>query len=253
VANMLILPQNSAAAQALGMNLQRVREQIARAAEAARRTVDSITLVAVSKGHGVELMRAAVQHGVRDFGESYLQEALPKIEALRDTAALTWHFIGRLQANKTRPIAERFAWVHSVDRLKVAERLSAQRPHYAPPLNVCLEVSLAREATKGGIEPGQALELAAAVQALPRLRLRGLMCMLPAGLDAADARQGFAALRELRARINATAVSSAAPALDSLSMGMSEDFRAAILEGATLVRIGSAIFGPRALADAMAP
>jgi pyridoxal phosphate enzyme (YggS family) len=250
---MLILPQNSAAAQALGMNLQRVREQIARAAEAARRTVDSITLVAVSKGHGVELMRRAVQLGVGDFGESYVQEALPKIEALRDTPSLTWHFIGRLQANKTRPIAERFAWVHGVDRLKIAERLSAQRPHYAPALNVCLEVSLAGEATKGGIEPGEALELAAAVQALPQLRLRGLMCMLPAGLGTAAAREAFAALRELRARINATVVSAAAPALDSLSMGMSEDFREAILEGATLVRIGSAIFGPRAPDDAAAP
>src|SRR3974390_1120040 len=157
---MLIVPQNSAAADALAANLRSVRAEIARSAETAHRTVDSITLVAVSKGHGAGLIRAAATLGVADFGESYLQEALPKIEQLGDQPQLVWHFIGRVQTNKTRPIAERFAWVHGVDRLRIAERLSTQRPHYAPPLQVCLEVSLAGEASKGGIAPGKVAELA---------------------------------------------------------------------------------------------
>jgi PLP dependent protein len=236
---MLIGPQISSADEDIWANLQAVRAEIAAAAAAAHRTDDSITLVAVSKGHGPERVRAAAARGVSDFGESYLQEALPKIDALRDLA-LTWHFIGRIQANKSALIAERFDWVHGVDRLKIAERLSAQRPHYAAPLQVCIQVNIAAETGKGGVEPDAAPELAQAVRALPRLRLRGLMCILPAGLSAQDNRRAFHALELLQQQINARG-----GALDALSMGMSADFREAIQQGATLLRIGSAIFGPR--------
>ncbi len=236
---MLIGPQNSPVERALAANLQAVRAQIAAAAAAAHSSAVSVTLVAVSKGHGAEMVRAAAACGVSDFGESYLQEALPKIQALRDLA-LTWHFIGRIQANKTRPIAEQFDWVHGVDRLRTAERLSAQRPHYAAPLQVCLQVNIGAESGKAGVEPALAAELAAAVRALPRLQLRGLMCILPAGQSEQDNRRAFCALRLLLLQINARGGT-----LDTLSMGMSADFRAAILEGATLVRVGTAIFGPR--------
>ena len=157
--------------------------------------------------------------GLRDFGESYVAEALPKIEALQELA-LTWHFIGRIQANKTRPIATHFDWVHGVDRLRVAERLSEQRPFHAQPLQVCLQVNIAADARKGGVEPAEVGALAAAVHALPRLRLRGLMCILPAGRDARENRRDFAALRELQRQIDRPELG-----LDTLSMGMSADFR----------------------------
>jgi pyridoxal phosphate enzyme (YggS family) len=169
-----------------------------------------------------------------------VQEAIPKLQSLRDQQ-LTWHFIGRVQANKSRDIAECFDWVHGVDRLKVAERLSAQRPHYAPRLNICLQVNIAADSAKGGIEPASAIELARAVGNLPRLHLRGLMCMLPADGAADDNRGAFRALRQLLERVNEVTGSS----LDTLSMGMSADFREAILEGATLIRVGTAIFGAR--------
>ncbi|MGH8179437.1 MAG: YggS family pyridoxal phosphate-dependent enzyme, partial [Steroidobacteraceae bacterium] len=172
-------------------------------------------------------------------GESYLAEALGKMEALGDLP-LTWHFVGRLQANKTRQVAERFAWVHGVDRLKIAERLAAQRPYHAPPLNICIQVSLAQEASKGGAPAPEVAALAAAVAALPRLTLRGLMCIPPEESDPGHQREWFARLRALRDSLNRGGL-----ALDTLSMGMSGDFEAAIQEGATLVRIGTALFGPR--------
>jgi pyridoxal phosphate enzyme (YggS family) len=201
--------------------------------------VESITVIAVSKGHAAEQVRAAADCGVRDFAESYLQEASRKIEALPDLTA-TWHFIGRVQANKTREIAERFDWVHGIDRMKIAERLSAQRPHYAPPLQVCLQVNIAAEIAKAGIEPAMTAQLAQSVSTLPRLQLRGLMCMLPADLSHEDNRRLFGAMRTLLERVNVSGGS-----LDTLSMGMSDDFSDAVLEGATLIRVGTAIFGPR--------
>jgi hypothetical protein len=188
-------------------------------------------------------------------GESYLQEAIGKRAALADLP-LTWHFIGRLQANKTRSIAEQFDWVHGVDRLHIAERLSAQRPASLPPLNTCIQLNIAEEPAKAGVAPADLPGLAAAIATLPGLKLRGLMCMLPAGLDPPTNRRLFAATRGWLERLNAqrrAAPASApargapapAPPLDTLSMGMSEDFPEAIAEGATCIRIGTALFGPR--------
>jgi len=219
--------------------LANVRARIAAAAAGAGRSADSITVLGVSKGHPAELIRTAAAAGVADIGESYLAEALGKMEALADLA-VTWHFIGRLQANKTRPVAERFAWVHGIDRLKVAERLAAQRPYHAPALNVCIQVNLAGEATKGGVPAAEVPDLAAAVAALPRLALRGLMCIPPEEADPGRQRGWFARLRALKDSLNAGGLG-----LDTLSMGMSGDFEAAIQEGATVVRIGTALFGAR--------
>ena len=236
---MLIGPQNSAAAGILAKNLQSLRREIAAAARSADRSEDCVTLVAVSKGQAESCIRAAAALGLRHFGESYLQEALPKIEQLRPRE-LVWHFIGRIQANKTRAIAECFDWVHSLDRLGIAERLSAQRPHYAAPLQVCIQVNIDTQAGKAGTDAEGAVNLALAVRALPRLRVRGLMCITRAGQGPAADRACFAALRALRERINERGL-----ALDTLSMGMSADFRDAILEGATMIRIGTSLFGPR--------
>jgi pyridoxal phosphate enzyme (YggS family) len=219
--------------------LRQLRARIAAAAAAAGRTEQSVTLVGVSKGHGTAAVRAMAQLGVEHFGESYLQEALPKMDMLAQLE-LNWHFIGRLQANKTRGVAERFAWVHAVDRLRIAARLAAQRPPFAPPLNVCLQVKLAAAADRGGVPAAQLPALAAAVAALPQLRLRGLMCMLPEGLDAAAQRAQFEAVHELLVALNRGGAQ-----LDTLSMGMSGDFEAAIGAGATLVRIGTMLFGSR--------
>jgi PLP dependent protein len=238
---MLIAPQNSAAALTLAENLLSLRREISAAAATAHRSERSVTLVAVSKGQEASTLRAAAALGIRDFGESYLQEALAKHALLTDLP-LTWHFIGRVQSNKTRPLAEQFDWVHGIERLKIAERLSAQRPPGLAALNVCLQINIAAEPRKAGIAPAAAAPLAAAVARLPRLRLRGLMCILPAGLAAADARRAFGALRALLEQLNA-----AGAALDTLSMGMSADFREAIVEGATLVRVGTALFGAREL------
>jgi len=236
---MLIGPQN------LVRNLETVRERIARAAARAGRNADSITLVGATKSQPCAAIEAAARAGLTDFGESYVQEALGKLAELGESAAtrlppLTWHFIGRMQANKTRPVAEHFSWVHTVERAKIAERLSAQRPFHAPALNVCIEVNLGAEAAKGGAAPGEVETLVAAIAALPRLKLRGLMC-LPPGEEAEDAqRRWFAELRRLFERLNAQGAG-----LDTLSMGMTADLEAAVLEGATLVRVGTAIFGPR--------
>ncbi len=219
--------------------VREVRARMARAAAAAGHNAQSVTLLAAGKAQPVELLAAAADCGVSDFGESYLQEALAKIAALRERP-LTWHFIGRIQANKTRPIAETFAWVHALDRLKVAERLAAQRPSNLPPLNVCLEVNLAGEAGKGGVSPAELPALAAAVARLPCLTLRGLMCIPPQETEPARQRAWFARLRGLKEDLNAGGHS-----LDTLSMGMSGDFEAAIQEGATIVRLGTVLFGAR--------
>jgi PLP dependent protein len=237
---MLIAPHNSSVDRLISDNLRTVRNEIASAAAAACRTVESITVIAVSKGHAAHYVRAAAACGSRHFGESYVQEASPKMEALRELA-LTWHFIGRLQSNKSRLIAESFDWVHGVDRPSIAQRLSEQRPHYAPPLQVCIQVNIANEVGKAGVEPAAAAELVQAVRALPRLCLRGLTCILPADQSSDDNRRAFHNLRTLAEHVNA----STGAGLDTLSMGMSADYREAVLEGATLLRIGTAIFGPR--------
>jgi PLP dependent protein len=237
---MLSRPQNCVADARLAERLEQLRQRIAAAARTAGRTEHSVTLVAVSKGHTAAAIAAAAAAGCRDFGESYVQEAQPKLAALRDHG-LVWHFIGRLQANKTRSIAEQFDWVHGVDRLQLATRLAAQRPFHAPPLNVCLQVNILGEPGKAGVAPEDLPALAAAVAPLPRLKLRGLMCMLPEGLDRAAQQAAFA-----RVAAWLDLLRTATPQLDSLSMGMSGDFEAAIAAGATLLRIGTAIFGPRA-------
>ena len=236
---MLIGPQNSTAAAGLAHRYHELRARIAAAATAAGRSEDCVTLLAVSKGHGAAAVQALAQLGVEHFGENYLQEAVPKLAALAGME-LSWHFIGGLQANKTRTIAERFAWVHGVDRLRIAERLAAQRPHFSPPLNVCVQVRLAASAERSGAAATAVPALAAAVAALPRLRLRGLMCMLPAGLEPQQQRARFNEVRALYDRLNRDGAG-----MDTLSMGMSGDFEAAIASGSTMVRIGSALFGVR--------
>lgn len=216
-----------------------LRNRIKSAATAAMRNVDSVTLLAVSKAQPADRIRAAAALGLTEFGESYVQEALDKIEALHDLK-LTWHFIGRLQANKTRLVAASFDWVHGVDRLKIAERLSEQRPFHAPPLNVCIQVNIAGETSKGGVSTAELPELVNAIGQLPRLKLRGLMCIPPDEDDPARQRLWFANMRHTLEELNATGAG-----LDTLSMGMSGDFESAILEGSTLVRIGTALFGSR--------
>ena len=223
----------------IAANLQAVRERIAAACVAAGRPVAAVELLAVSKTWPAAAVRDAAAAGQRRFGESYVQEAVPKVAALRDLD-LEWHFIGPLQSNKTRPVAEAFAWVHSVERLKIAERLSQQRPPGLGPLNVCLQVNVSGEASKSGCAPGEVAALAPAVAQLPNLRLRGLMAIPEPGEDVATQRRRFAILRELRERLAADGL-----VLDTLSMGMSDDLEAAVLEGATMVRVGTAIFGER--------
>jgi len=217
-----------------------VRSRIAAAARRAGRDPATVRLLAVSKQQPEAAIRVLAAAGQLAFGENYVQESLAKIDALRDLP-LAWHFIGQLQANKTREVAERFQWVHTVDRLRIAERLSGQRPHHAPPLEVLIQVKLADEAAKGGVTPAELPALATAVAALPRLNLRGLMCIPPDTATEHEQRRPFRRLRELRDGLNA-----AGHRLDDLSMGMSNDLEAAILEGATIVRVGTAVFGPRA-------
>jgi len=224
----------------IAANLQAVRARIAAACIAAGRTAGSVQLLAVSKTWPAARVREAVAAGQRAFGENYVQEAVEKATELKDLG-LEWHFIGPLQSNKTRPVAETFAWAHSVDRLKVAERLAAQRPPGHPPLQVCLQVNVSGEASKSGCAPQQALELASAVTRLPNLRLRGLMAIPEPTTDLQRQQQQFALLRLTLERINA----EPGFMLDTLSMGMTDDLEAAIMEGATMVRIGTAIFGKR--------
>ena len=200
-------------------------------------------LLAVSKTFGADAVQEAVAAGQRAFGENYLQEGLDKIRALTETlpaVALEWHFIGPIQSNKTRPIAENFAWVHTVERLKIAQRLSEQRPAGLAPLNICLQVNISGEASKSGVTPAELPALAQAVAALPNLRLRGLMAIPEPEEDFERQRAAFAQLRVLYEQLRADGF-----ALDTLSMGMSADLRAAVFEGATIVRVGSAIFGAR--------
>jgi hypothetical protein len=217
-----------------------VRARIVRAAELAGRDPGSVRLLAVSKQQPAAMVRAAVTAGQTEFGENYVQEGIDKVAALADVPGLAWHFIGQLQGNKTREVAACFDWVHTVDRERIASRLSAQRPRDAAPLQVLLQVRLADEPGKGGVTPIAAPALATAVAALPRLQLRGLMCIPPPATDLAAQRQPFRQLRELLESLNA-----AGHALDTLSMGMSDDLEAAVLEGATIVRVGTAIFGRR--------
>jgi len=226
--------------QILPANVARIRERIERATALAGRPAGSVTLIAVSKDQPLPLLTAARDAGVSDFGENYLQEALSKLAAL-PRPGLTWHFIGQLQSNKTRAVAEQFDWVHTVDRARIAERLSAQRPDALPPLQVCLEVLVEPEPGKGGVAPGAVAALAQELARLPRLKLRGLMCVPPPDAPVAVSRARFARVRALKEELNA-----AGHALDVLSMGMSDDFENAILEGATHVRIGTAVFGRRA-------
>lgn len=230
---MLIVPQN------LPLSIRAVRDRIARATAAAGRSVDSVTLLAVSKTHPVDLIRAASQEGIEHFGESYVQEALPKIETLRGLE-LTWHFVGQLQGNKTKAVAESFDWVHGVDRLRIAKRLSDQRPFHAPPLNICLQVNVGEESTKGGVSPAELPELARAVAELPRLKLRGLMCLPPPEEAPERQRYWFARTAQLLRGLHVPGTT-----LDTLSMGMSDSLEAAIEEGATIIRIGTALFGAR--------
>ena len=220
-------------------NYRKIQDLLAQAAAEAGRPADHIRLLAVSKTKPVEAILEAADAGQRDFGENFVQEGLQKIENCgRDD--LVWHFIGHLQSNKTRLVAEHFDWIHTVDRLKIARRLSDQRPSHAPPLNVCIEVNVDAEPSKSGVSPEALPALAGDVAALPRLKLRGLMC-LPAIREGFDAqRRPFAALRELLESLNEQGM-----ALDTLSMGMSADYAAAIQEGATIVRVGTAIFGAR--------
>jgi len=224
-------------------NLQLVQHRIANSAQAADRDPASIILLAVSKTFDVQAVWAAAQAGQRAFGENYVQEAIDKISATRELnpdLQLEWHFIGPIQSNKTRQIAEHFDWVHSVDRLKIAQRLSEQRPADMPPLQICLQVNVSGEATKSGLEPDALLELARAVVLLPNIRLRGLMAIPEPTEDVEQQRAAFAKLRFMQNDLQAVGIDT-----DTLSMGMSADMDAAIAEGATIVRIGTAIFGVR--------
>lgn len=217
-------------------NIAQVEARIRAAAEAVQRDVTSIHLLAVSKTKPAAALREAYAAGIRDFGENYLQEARAKQVELTDLP-LSWHFIGPIQSNKTREIAEHFAWVHSVDRLKIAQRLSEQRPADLPPLNICIQVNVSGEASKSGCTPEDLPALAAAIQALPRLTLRGLMAIPEPTEVRAEQDAAFAKVRSLQHSLNM--------GLDTLSMGMSHDLESAIAQGATWVRIGTALFGAR--------
>ena len=217
-------------------NILQVSSRIQAAAKAAHRDENSIHLLAVSKTKPAQALREAYAAGLRDFGENYLQEALGKQLELADLP-LIWHFIGPIQSNKTRAIAEHFDWVHSVDRLKIAQRLSEQRPAELPPLNICIQVNVSGEASKSGCTPEDLPALAAAISALPRLKLRGLMAIPEPTDDRAEQDAAFAAVQKLRASLDLP--------LDTLSMGMSHDLESAIAQGATWVRIGTALFGAR--------
>jgi PLP dependent protein len=231
----------------ISQKLQAVHAAIAHAALAAGRTPDAVTLLAVSKTFGADAVLEAVRAGQTAFGENYLQEALDKMDAVQAAqpgVALEWHFIGPLQSNKTRAVASRFDWVHSVEREKVAQRLAEQRPPHLPPLNVCLQVNLDAENTKSGAAPEQVPALARFVAQLPQLRLRGLMAIPAPNSEYARQRAAFRRLRQLFEQLQEQGL-----VLDTLSMGMSADLEAAIMEGATIVRVGSAIFGTREYAN----
>lgn len=219
--------------------LQAVNQRILAATARSGRARDSVRLLAVSKTFPAEAVREAFAAGQKAFGENYVQEALAKITALGDLDA-EWHFIGPLQSNKTRAVAENFSWVHSIDRARIADRLSAARPVGLPPLQVCIEVNISGEASKGGVTPEEAAALASHIRHLPRLKLRGLMAIPAPTEDPARQSMQFRHLRELQDQLNSQNFQ-----LDTLSMGMSADLESAIAEGATIVRVGSAIFGAR--------
>lgn len=218
--------------------LKSVRQEIEKAAAAAGHPVK---LLAVSKAHPVALLEAAYKAGQRDFGENYVQEALQKIADLRTHEDIIWHYIGPLQSNKTRDVAEAFHWVHTVDRLKIARRLSEQRPPHLSPLQVCIQVNISGESQKAGVTLPECEALAQEISQLPNLSLRGLMCIPRAGASEDELRQAFREMRLLQSRLQKDH-----PQLDTLSMGMSGDYLIAIEEGATIVRVGSRIFGARA-------
>ena len=224
-------------------NISAIETRLQRAASDAGRTVSDILLLAVSKTRTSAQIDEAMAAGINSFGENYLQEAIDKISAF-PRAKLDWHFIGPLQSNKTRLAAENFAWIHSVDRLKIAQRLSVQRPPSVVPLNICLQINIDNESTKSGFTPAQALEAALEIARLPSIRLRGLMAIPQSRDSLKDQRAPFRRLRELKDQINERLDNS--QKLDTLSMGMSGDLEAAILEGATIVRVGTDIFGARA-------
>jgi len=223
----------------ISAQIAKLLERVRLAAEKSQRPAGAITVLAVSKTHPAQAIRAAHRCGLEHFGESYLQEALAKMEELADLP-LTWHFIGPIQSNKTRPIAEHFAWVHRVDRGKNAQRLNDQRPPALPPLQVCLQVNISGETSKSGVSLDELPRLAGEVAGMPRLQLRGLMAIPAPTNDAGQQRAAFASLRRALAQVQAFA-----PGADTLSMGMSDDLEAAIAEGATMVRIGTDIFGSR--------
>lgn len=227
----------------ISANLQALHARIYATCVAAHRPVGTVQLVAVSKTWPASCLREAVACGQRTFAENYVQEGLEKIAELAEFSKpidLEWHFIGPLQSNKTRAVAENFAWVHTLERLKIAERLAAQRPAHLPPLQVCVQVNVSGEASKSGCAPAHASALAHAITALPNMRLRGLMAIPEPTDDSSLQRRRFALLRQLLTQLNTEGL-----ALDTLSMGMSHDLEAAILEGSTLVRVGTAIFGTR--------
>jgi pyridoxal phosphate enzyme (YggS family) len=225
----------------IASRLSVLQQRIATAETEAHRTPGSVQLLAVSKMQDAGKVREAIAGGQRVFAENYLQEALDKMDALQDAGALTWHFIGPIQSNKTRPLAERFDWVHTIDRLKIAQRLNDQRPAERPPLNVLIQVNVSGEDSKSGVAVAEVPALAQAIAALPHLSLRGLMCIPAPQTDPTLQRQPFRQLRELRDQLLATGHT----ACTELSMGMSSDFPAAIAEGATFVRIGTDLFGSR--------
>ena len=220
--------------------LAEVRARMAKACASSARPVDAVRLLAVSKTFPAAAVREAAAAGQTDFGENYVQEAVEKMASLQDLPDLCWHFIGPIQSNKTRPIAENFTWVHCIDRDRVARRLSEQRPAGMPPLQACIEVNLSGEASKSGVAPGEVAALALVVASLPGLRLRGLMAIPEPTDDMAQQRMRFATLRGLLEALQKDGLK-----VDTLSMGMSAGMEAAIAEGATMVRIGTAIFGER--------
>ena len=233
----------------IATRLQTVKSRIAEAARNAGRSPDDILLLAASKTNPPEKLREAWEAGQTVFGENYLQEGLIKIRALSDLP-IEWHFIGPIQSNKTKPIAENFSWVHSIDREKIATRLSSARPESLPPLEVCVQVNVSGEVTKSGVDPEQAVELTAFVSQLPRLKLRGLMAVPELTSATALQREQFQVMRAIFEQLKRDGFD-----VDTLSMGMSEDMDIAIAEGATIVRVGTAIFGPRryAIPEELAP
>lgn len=220
-------------------HLAGVRDRVQRALSEPGRGPRETSILAVSKQQPTAAIEAAFQAGQTDFGENFVQEALGKIASLQHLG-VTWHFIGHIQSNKTRDIAEKFQWVHTVDRMKIAARLNEQRPHHATPLDVCIQVNQAGETKKGGIDPSDVANLARGIMELPRLRLRGLMTIPPATRDPIESAPFFAELRQQKEQLASQGIP-----MDTLSMGMSSDLEIAIREGSTIVRIGTAIFGPR--------